>query len=134
MDESLFFTGRSVRSERQKAMNEKASLFSEEKSKGTSVSLLSRAEINEWRDCSPDVRTGTACKCGTHSSAAWTDGGAEWFEGHVLEHHVSERAKMAQIAMTTPILPATQDNYSPLEVMGLLGDQRIAIANRILGR
>jgi hypothetical protein len=100
--------------------------------KSASVALLTPEEILAWRDAT--VRTGTACKCGTHCSINWQDGGVEWFEGHVLEHHVDEKRKLAQMIRMTVYLPGNQDSYTPDEVMGILGEQREQIARRILGQ
>lgn len=127
------------------ARKEKASLSSGEGSEANTgtlspqestneVALLTPDEIGQWEQTGPEVRTGTACKCGAHTSARWEDGGREWFTGHVLENHVDEKKQLAQLARITVFVAPDQETFTLEEVNELLARQREAIAARISGQ
>jgi len=76
-------------------MSESANLSSKKKSEAAGdTSSSPNAPSNLW-DTTKDwreeqARTGTACKCGAHTSAQWKEGGAEWLVAHISEQHPKE--------------------------------------------
>lgn len=67
------------------------------------------AKALTWRNTDPAIRTGTACNCGSGTSAMWTEGGFEWLNAHVQNFHITGTEKMANVVAKIVTVPPLTD-------------------------